>query len=154
MATVIGVFSGILTILGFLESKFPARNANAATVRIAAGLSGGTGAAQPAGDVVSVRVFNENQGSIGTNNGYQWIPDGGFKDIRVSQPNNQQATYLQVHAGNDGTCIPYITVTWADGSKYGWSGDWGKYCGLPWHYGNVYVSIRAALGREYLAGAF
>ena len=137
---VVGVVGGVLTFISIIQGLMPPQ-VNQATVRIAAALHDPqNGPTQSAGDVVSVRIYNEKQDNIGYNNGYQWIPDGGFKDVKISQNNNQQATFAQIHAGNDATCVPYVTVTWADGSKYAWLGDWGRQCGANWYYGNIYVS--------------
>lgn len=71
------------------------------------------------------------------------IPEGGFNDVTVPPLYDgvagQQATYVQIRAGNDGLCIPYLSQTWADGTQRGWLGDMGKACRQPWYYSDVIV---------------
>ncbi|KAL1878532.1 hypothetical protein VTK73DRAFT_7873 [Phialemonium thermophilum] len=137
MADVIGVISSAITIWEFFDSLFGNSSPAYTTVRVAAALNG-NGLSGADGTVSSIRTYNENQGLIG-NSGSLYVANGGFTDFQIDQANDQQATYIQVYASDDAICIPYISVTWVDGGKYGWVGDWGQECGLEWYYGNVYV---------------
>lgn len=137
MAEVLGVIGDTLGIYSFVSSLFAAKSANTCVVRVAAALNGGALSGADGG-INSVQLYNENQQLIG-NRGGNYVGSGGFTDIYVNQPNTQQAAFATIGATNDAICIPYITSTWVDGSRYGWAGDWGYACGLDWYYGNVYV---------------
>jgi hypothetical protein len=137
MVNVLGVIGDSLQIYQFLASLFAARSSNVCVVRVAAALNG-NGLSAADGSIEAVRLYNENQNLIG-NRGGGYIASGGFRDIAVSQPNNQQAAFAQIGASNDAICIPYVTATWVYGAQYGWTGDWGYACGLDWYYGNVFV---------------
>lgn len=126
MADVLGLIGDSLSIYQFLASLFAGRSANVCVVRVAAALNG-NGLSGADGSVAAVRLYNENQQLIGNRAG-GYVSSGGFRDIYVSQPTNQQAPFVQIGASNDAICIPYVTTTWADGAQYGWTGDWGYAC--------------------------
>ncbi|KAM7217513.1 hypothetical protein V8F06_007144 [Rhypophila decipiens] len=141
----IGNASGILTIIGFILGLFPSRPpSNVVTVRICAGLNhngneyGSIPMTGADGGISRVKVYNENEQLIG-NIGGAYIGTGQYRDFQISQPNNQQATWMSMAGDGNPICVSYATTQWVDGSKYGWSGDWGRACNWEWHYGNVYV---------------
>jgi hypothetical protein len=140
MAAVLGVVADSLAIYEFIASLFAGPDPGSSSViRVAAALNGPNGLTNADGGIQSVRLYNDNEELIG-NRGGDFIESGGFHDFVIKQPNSQQATYAAIAATDNAICVPYVTATWADGSKYGWTGDWGYACGLDWYYGNVYVS--------------
>jgi hypothetical protein len=146
MADVLGLIGDSIGIYQFLASLFAGKGSNVAVVRVAAALNGG-GLSGADGGIQAVRLYNEHQELIG-NRGGGSIGSGGFRDFAISQPNNQQAAFVQVAATNDAVCIPYITTTWVDGFHYGWTGDWAYECGINWYYGNVYVRFHSKSQRN------
>ncbi|KAH0565860.1 hypothetical protein GP486_000738 [Trichoglossum hirsutum] len=110
-------------------------------VRIAVGL-----ASQMGGDSPYIAAFNEMTQFVGYYDPSGKIETGGFSDFNINQHcdkcrKGQQATYLQIFAGDDAICVAYIGQTWADGTKLGWLGDMGKVCGMPNYYSNIQVEM-------------
>jgi hypothetical protein len=138
MAKVLGVVADVLGVYSFVSGLFGSQAQNAAVVRVAACING-NGLSGADGRIDSIRNYNINQALIG-NSGGDYVGSGNFKDFYVSQPNSQQAFYTQISASNDAICMPYATITWVDGKKYGWTGDFGYECGLSWYPGNIVVS--------------
>lgn len=148
MATVIGVVSGVLGIFQFFQGLFPDNDPTVSVVRVAAALNGAEGDGGPLsdadGDLSDVRLYNEHQEFIGAG-GSGYVESGGFHDFTIGQDTTQQAAYVQLRAGGDALCIPYISTTWVDGQQRGWTGDWGQKCGLDWYVSDVYVSSTSSL---------
>jgi hypothetical protein len=99
------------------------------------------------GMIPSLRVYNENKEVIGTSasDNYNTISEGQFTTVTVyqnSSGSSQQAPFLQVAGGSDDICIAYLGQTWADGTKLGWLGDVGKFCGARWYYSNLFVVMQ------------
>lgn len=65
------------------------------------------------------------------------------KTITMWQSVPEPAPMVALFAGKDAVCIAAIGATLIDGSKWGWVGDWGNICGLPWYYSGVKVSLIA-----------
>jgi len=99
------------------------------------------------GTIPSLRVYNENKELIGHSSPdyYNTISEGQFTTVTVYQNSSgsyQQSPFLQVTGGSDDICIAYLGQTWADGTKLGWLGDVGKFCGARWYYSNLFVEMR------------
>lgn len=65
-----------------------------------------------------------------------WI----VQTITMWQSVPEPAPTVELFAGKDAVCIAAIGATMIDGSNWGWVGDWGEICGLPWYYSGVKVS--------------
>jgi hypothetical protein len=98
------------------------------------------------GTIPSFRVYNENKALIGhaTSDDHQTVGEGQFRTVTVVHNTSglsQQPSYLQVAGGSDDVCIAYLGQTWSDGTKLGWLGDIGKFCGARWYYSNLFVEM-------------
>jgi hypothetical protein len=125
MATAFGVFTGILGVLGFIQSNIPDRpNQRETKFRIHVALDGPNGPSNAGGDTPDIRVWNEAGQFIGATYDPGKVRHGSFRDVtvRLSQPN--QPTYALFTGNDDAVCIAYITNSWADGQKYAWVGNW------------------------------
>ncbi|VBB84006.1 Putative protein of unknown function [Podospora comata] len=143
MATAFGVFSGILTVLGFIQSNIPDRpNQYETKFRIHVGLDGPSGLSNAGGDAPDIRVWNEAGQFIGAKYDPGKINHGSFKDVTVQLSQPHQPTYALFTGNDDAICIAYITNSWADGSKYGWVGNWAdsSSCKQDWYYSNIVQS--------------
>ena len=148
---VVSLISGdILGVLGLLASSdiipVDPLTQGHSRVRIGIGLSTNTNNSiegkYMGGTIPSLEVFNENRVPIGMARSWNksWVEAGQFIDITVTQNQTfQQPTYLQVAGGPSEVCIAYLGQTWADGTKLGWLGDIGRYCGAKWYHSNLYV---------------
>ncbi|KAH7348012.1 hypothetical protein BKA66DRAFT_477677 [Pyrenochaeta sp. MPI-SDFR-AT-0127] len=96
------------------------------------------------GRVPSIRVYNDHAKRIGMASSPidsiavagQWIDITVVQDVKFQQP-----TFLEVDAmDKDLVCLAYIGQTWSDGTKLGWLGDIGRFCGTAWHHSALYVS--------------
>jgi hypothetical protein len=145
------IAGGVFGILSLLPSKDvtpdPLAHGNS-LIRIGIGLNATPIYEYPGRDMggalPNVRVYNENFEVIGLgHNGNKFGP-GQWATIQVDQNGTgigQQPTYLELAgAANDPICIAYIGQTWSDGTKLGWLGDVGQYCGMPFYYSNLFVA--------------
>nr|XP_036575951.1 uncharacterized protein CTRU02_14088 [Colletotrichum truncatum]KAF6782607.1 hypothetical protein CTRU02_14088 [Colletotrichum truncatum] len=141
-ATAWGWADAGLTIYSLLSSWFPGSAGGAAsTVRIYAGINDAGTSQGKDGVIKNIQLYDINQSLIGNGGANQgWIGSGLYKDYRISQVDNRQATFAQIFATNDAICIPVATITWPDGTPSAWIGDFGWHCGLEWHYGKVWIS--------------
>ncbi|KAL7620434.1 hypothetical protein AAE478_009429 [Parahypoxylon ruwenzoriense] len=138
----IGVISGALGIVQFGINNFAEQKSVGSSVRITVGLDTNGGLNNAGGDLPDVRLFNEAGGFLGINADPGKVKNGGFGDITIDHKDDstQQATYALFSANNDAICIAYASITWPNGDKYSWLGDWGHQCGGSWYYSNVFVS--------------
>lgn len=140
MEAVIGVVAGLMGIVEFSINHFAAPKHGMTTVRIGAGLDVVHGLENGGGDVPGIRLFNEGAELLNKKE-YRhppYIGDGDFYDIEI-ETNGQQSTYTLFSAKSDALCIAYATITMPDGSKYGFDGDLGRFCGGAWYYSNYYI---------------
>ena len=146
---VIGVVSGVLGIVSFFQGVFPdpppdTSKAGSSHLRIASGMDGG-GMSEAGGHITKINLYNEYREQVGgVDYRLPWedgnIEDGSFTDFTLDS-NGQQPTYVQILGSDDAVCVAYITQTWPDGIKRGWSGDMGMICDQShWAYSNVIVS--------------
>jgi hypothetical protein len=136
MATAFGVFSGLIGILGFIQSNIPDRpNQHETKFRIHVALDNArSGPSNAGGDAPDIRVWNQAGQFLGGAYDPGKISSGSFRDVtvRLSQPH--QPTYALFTGNNDAICIAYITNSWADGQQYAWVGNWadGSSCRQSW----------------------
>lgn len=135
MSKVIGSLGTYLGIYWFSEVHFAPSVTESSVVRVAVGLNNDlAGGSTFSGDAPDISIWNNYGDLLGVNTTKDptHIGEGGFVDIFVDQGNTQQPTYALLK-GNEGICIGYITHTWPDQQIYGWIGNWGKDCGVPWY---------------------
>ncbi|KAK7446355.1 hypothetical protein VKT23_014561 [Stygiomarasmius scandens] len=147
LVNIIGVVSGVVTIVGFIQSNLPSQNeAEGATIRVAVGVDGTDGLNEAGGNRPYVVGFNEVGDAIGLTENGDKIGSGQFVDMILDQNaagedhTKEQPTWLQfTQSGTDGICIAYISVTWEDGTHRGWYGDTAEACDMKWHASNIIV---------------
>lgn len=144
LVDVIGLISGVLGIWSFGETLLPAQDVTASMYRIQVGLDdtpgdGGDKLSNAGGGIDKIRTYNANGALLGAG-GATTIGSGSFSDVGVAQGVSNQAITAEFYATSDAPCIAYISATLHDGTKWGWTGDWGKICGLPWYYSGIAVS--------------
>jgi hypothetical protein len=97
------------------------------------------------GRVPSIRVYNDHATKIGnaSSSTSSIAVAGQWVDIIVEQEiKAQQPTFLEVDAmDGDMVCLAYIGQTWSDGTKLGWLGDIGRFCGKSWYYSTLHISM-------------
>jgi len=145
MAQVLGFLSvfaqGLSTIFASPES-FAKPSPKGTTVTIAAALDMPGGISNAGGDFPAVRLYNEAHAEIGSKTKKLGGVGNGATDSNfIEHKNGQQASYALFTAGNDAICIAYVTITWANGDKYAWTGDWAgpDGCKNDWYYSNVFI---------------
>lgn len=131
---VIGVRDGDITVYKLRANMFNS-DAPATNVRIAAALT--IGLDSTSGPVGLTLKDYEGQ-TVGYNRS-TYIDDEDYEDTSVDTDRIEAPT-LYVSATENAICIPYITVTWADGTNYGWVGDWGRACNASWYYSGIDVA--------------
>jgi len=125
LVNVLGVVSGVVTIVGFIQSNLPDQHeAEGATVRVAVGLDGTEGLTEAGGPFVV--GFNEVGDAIGLTEAGDKIGSGQFVDMILDQNaagedhTTEQPTWLQfTQSRTDSICIAYISVTWENGTHRG-----------------------------------
>lgn len=143
---IIGAISGALGILQFGMDNFNSPSSTGSSIRIAVGLDVEDGLNDAGGSTPDVRLWNEAGTFLGINADPGHVGSGEFKDFTVEHKGDstQQATYAVISGNNDAVCIAYMTITWPDGSKYAWTGDWAQLCedwiDAPWHYSHIYIN--------------
>jgi len=95
------------------------------------------------GKLPRFRAFNARNEFIGYSRQDKEAGPGQWASIEVVQNGTgrgQQATSLELRGvESDPVCISYIANTWSDGTKVGWLGDMGSYCGKPWFHSILFV---------------
>ncbi|KAF2971962.1 hypothetical protein GQX73_g1511 [Xylaria multiplex] len=137
----IGLISGALGIVQFGLDNFSGSESDGSTVRVTVGLDFDGGLQNSGGDLPDIRLFNEVGGFLGITADPGKVSTGDYKDITVEHKDNagSQATYTLFSANNDAICIAAASITWPNGDKYAWVGDWGRQCGGSWYYSHTYV---------------
>lgn len=129
---VIGVIFGLMDIWSFGKENFAEPDKKGSVVRIQLGLNSPEHLQHAGGDLPDVRLWNEVGGFLGISADPGSIQEGTTKDIHIKQSAEQQATYGLITANNDAICIATLSIVWPDEQKFGWTGDWAKWCGLDW----------------------
>ncbi|KAK7941646.1 uncharacterized protein PG986_014033 [Apiospora aurea] len=137
----IGVISGILTIVGFLEDNFGSGDVSGSTIRVAVGLEGRDGEppTDTGGDLPDIRVWNNNGVFTGITADPGSVGGGNVGSVEVSHDN--QNVYSLFSANNDAICVAWVTVENSDdrgGNRYAVSGDYGKECGGTWYASGMF----------------
>ncbi|KAK0616581.1 hypothetical protein B0T14DRAFT_523450 [Immersiella caudata] len=136
---VIGVVSGLLGIVQFGMDNFAGEDDSVnSIIKIAVGLDGG-GLSNAGGDLPDVRLFNEFGDFLGMSADPGFVADGTMAEIKVRHDGDlgQQATYTLFSANNNAICIGMATITWPDGSNWGWTAQWADPCGASWFFSNL-----------------
>ncbi|THV53290.1 hypothetical protein BGAL_0054g00010 [Botrytis galanthina] len=142
MANAIGFGIGGLTMLPLLDEAFPNRIAKTTVVRIGVGTSTSEKTQDKdslSGNIPGIRLFDVAGRLISDIEGSSKnkIADGSWEDIKLPASDDlggRQAQYISViSGGTDAICVSYITVTWPDGLKESWMGNWGYFCGGSWY---------------------
>ncbi|GAB0134211.1 hypothetical protein EsDP_00002592 [Epichloe bromicola] len=138
-----GVFTGILGIFSFSQKEFYESTQRGVGFRFAVGLDGsgprGKGLTNAGGDLPDIRVFNEHGSFLGINAEKQRCASGETDcDVFVAGVHDQP-TYTLFTANDDAICLAYVTVTFPEGTKSAWTGNWAKQCGAPWYYSDIFV---------------
>ncbi|KAI5864852.1 hypothetical protein GGS23DRAFT_466452 [Durotheca rogersii] len=138
----IGIISGLLGIVQFGIDNFADPKTVGSTIRITVGLDTKGGLNNAGGDLPDVRLWNEAGDFLGIKADPGKVEHGGFKDITINhkRDSTQQPTYTLFSANNDAICIAAASITWPNGDKYSWVGDWGRQCGASWYFSNVFIS--------------
>jgi hypothetical protein len=97
------------------------------------------------GRVPSIKVYNDRNEQIGnaSSPSSSVALAGQYIDVTVEQSVKfQQASYLEVNAmDGDMVCLAYIGQTWSDGTKLGWLGDIGRFCGMFWYHSTLHIAM-------------
>lgn len=116
ICSVIGVFSAIVGLTGFIEANMPhaaAKHEYDSVVRIAVGQNRrGPGTLKhAAGTAPAVVAYNNAYERIGETWTNPHISTGGWRDLVVRQEigRYQQPVVLQIRATDDALCIAYIS---------------------------------------------
>ena len=150
IATIVGLLSGSTGVLNFNgQLTTPQSDPDRTYVRVASGLNGGVyntvGAdgsaprifiANDAGQTMeyshptSTTFAGDLAGTVNAPNFPGWITPGSYGDYGILPEfdfRGQQATNTLFSAdGPDDLCIVYTGVTFADGTKMNWVGDWAE----------------------------
>lgn len=148
--TIISVIGTAVSLLSFIQSNFPEKENDGgydrllasiyaryrltllcrSSVAFAVGLNT-DGLSGAGGDLPDVRLFGEGGEFLGAKYDPGDIQNGAAgKKVKVDQSGHeyQQPSYALFTANDDAICVAYVAQTWPDGSKWAWSGDWGRVC--------------------------
>ncbi|KAF5228856.1 hypothetical protein FAUST_10830 [Fusarium austroamericanum] len=133
MVDVIGLVSGVLTIVSFIQSQIPDKPKEGAAVRIKAG-SGGTDDEGSGGEVSAAYAWNFDNNYLGRGDGGS-MEQGGVVDIVIdSFSGGARAEYIGISVARDAVCVAWISVKQFDQTTGGaWTGDIGYECGQAWY---------------------
>lgn len=81
------------------------------------------------GDAPDIRVWDDAVTFLGINADTEYIGPGNHSDIKVNQGDFWSLVRIMT-ANNNAICIAYVMMTWADNQRYGWTGGWGRWCGI------------------------
>ncbi|KAB5554823.1 hypothetical protein GE09DRAFT_1287297 [Coniochaeta sp. 2T2.1] len=144
LVDVIGLISGALGIYAFMADMLPEKGGGTiAAFRVKVSVDGCCKDVDPklsnaGGGIQTVRLYNVNGALIGSGGGTDGsIGSGDFADLAVPQSVANQALTAEFYANDDAACIATISATLHDDTKWGWTGDWGKICGLDWYYSGI-----------------
>ncbi|KAF2171356.1 hypothetical protein M409DRAFT_18472 [Zasmidium cellare ATCC 36951] len=137
MATAVGlILTAIGTGLSFvsmLQSNLKSADSGNTKITLACG--------QVSDDVNDADSISGSFDARMGNTAYEYTHD--------SEYSGQQTPYIKVTGNNDAICIAWLTVTWADGTDWVWSGGFGRGCGiLPWHYSDAILGNIAHVNDE------
>lgn len=150
MIDAIGIVSGVLGIVGFLQDQIPEKpTAEGAAIRIKAG-SGGVDDQDSVSTTQSLtQVTNNNTQGGEVSAAYAWDMDnsylgrgdggsmkqGGIVDTMIdSFSNGARAEYAGISVARDAVCVAWISVRQFDNTPGGaWTGDIGYECGQAWY---------------------
>lgn len=133
-----GVFTGGLGIFSFVQHNFIDYTPQGVGYRFAVGLDGAGSWNNPlqnaGGNMPDIRAFNELGDLLGTRINDKTYCASGRTDCDSEVPwVHEQPTYTLFTANNDAICLAYATVTFPEGARYAWTGNWAKHCGAPWY---------------------
>lgn len=138
-------------MIPLLDEAFPSNIAKTTVVRIIVGISTSEETQDKdslQGNIPGIQLFDVAGRLISDMEGSSKnkIADGSQEDIKLPASDDlggRQAQYISaISGGNDGICISYITVTWPDGLKESWMGDWGYLCSGPWYPAHTISNVQ------------
>ncbi|CAK1367923.1 hypothetical protein CB0940_11364 [Cercospora beticola] len=136
MLNAIGLFNGILTIVGFSAGGSP-QSRPGISVQIRAGYAPiGNDVNDLGGRIQSIWAFDGSNSLIGQSDGGK-LDEGAYDAFTIGQDNPAKlAEYISLGNSDDGTCISWIKVSQVDNSPGNvWTGDVGAECGQRWYMG-------------------
>ncbi|KAH7408787.1 hypothetical protein DE146DRAFT_752900 [Phaeosphaeria sp. MPI-PUGE-AT-0046c] len=142
----IGVIAGVLGIWGFTEEHLPKKVepirqnqklSYTTTTRVVAGLDGTNGMAHAGRAIDQVVHYDNNDNGFATSRAGQRLEDGSYVDIKLTWHQGMQSVSSRIDASTDNVCVAILSTTWADGTKFGWTGDWANICRLPSYYSGI-----------------
>jgi hypothetical protein len=133
MIDAIGIVSGVLGIVGFIQDQIPDKPTEGAAIRIKAG-SGGTDDEGSGGEVSAAYAWNFDNNYLGRGDGGS-MEQGGIVDTVIdSFSNGARAEYAGISVARDAVCVAWISVSQYDNTPGGaWTGDIGYECGQAWY---------------------
>nr|UMZ45382.1 hypothetical protein [Paramyrothecium roridum] len=140
MAAAFGAINAALGIWRFGSEVLPSDESPSSSYRVYVGLEGfknpdGDELSNAHGEIETIKTYNINGELIGSGGGLNVGGDNSddqYGEISVEQKGNAQSIWTEFYAGNDAICIAAITATMDEDTKWGWTGDWGYWCGLNW----------------------
>ncbi|KAI1379886.1 hypothetical protein F4677DRAFT_407913 [Hypoxylon crocopeplum] len=140
IAGAIGLIGSSMTIWSFISDQIPPVQTPSSNYRVFIGLDGfkddkGKALDNAHGQIELIKIYNVNHELIGSGGGATVGSDDSddqHADMSAEQHGNSQSVWTEFFAGNDAICIAAITATMDEGTKWGWTGDWGYMCGLNW----------------------
>ncbi|KAJ4007426.1 hypothetical protein NW752_007593 [Fusarium irregulare] len=133
MIDAIGIVSGVLGIIGFIQGQIPEKPTEGVAIRIKAG-SGGTDDQGSGGEVSAAYAWDFDNNYLGRGDG-GFMEQGGVVDTVIgSFSNAARAEYVGISVVKDAVCVAWIGVSQYDNIAGGvWTGDIGYECGQAWY---------------------
>lgn len=98
------------------------------------------------GNIPVVVGWNNALQQVGQNGGGNHVDAGTFVDVAI--PGMQQTPILDISAGGtNAVCISDVNMSWGDGQRFAFSGDWFKYCNMWWYHSNI--NLATSDGQPY-----
>lgn len=133
MVDAIGLVSGVLGIVSFIQDLIPDNPVEGANIRIKAG-NGGDDDQDSGGKVTASYAWDFANNYLGRGVGGSMEPGGIVDTVIDSFSNGARAEYIGVSVANDAVCVAWVTVSQFDKTNGGaWTGDIGYECGQSWY---------------------
>ncbi|RSL61019.1 hypothetical protein CEP54_006481 [Fusarium duplospermum] len=133
MVDAIGLVSGVLGIVSFIQSLIPENPKEGAIIRIKAG-NGGDNDEDSGGEVSAAYAWDFENNYLGRADGDSMELGGIVETMIDSFSGGSRAEYIGISVADDAVCVAWITVAQFDKTKGGaWTGDIGYECGQSWY---------------------
>lgn len=129
----LGVVSGILGVVSFIQGNIPGSSPQGSTVQVKVG-SAGVETEAYGGQIQRIDAFDAGNEYLGGSLNPFNVGRGSTAARTMNQGTPDiQTEYVSITAGDDNICLAWVVITQRDGqgAGFGWNGDVGERCNYP-----------------------